>query len=492
MTDLPKQGTDTDVTLLHVDTGEGIIERVEELLERDLGTISIQTVTDPEKALTHLDSTDIDCVLSGTEMAEMESLDFLERVRDVRSDVPFIFYETDETEDYVTEAISIGANDVIHPAERTDRAELLTKRITNLVDQYRTHQQLQESNRRFETLVSNLPGMVYRCKYESEWPMLFVSDGCEQLTGYDADALVDGTVSYGEDIVASGDVDDVWQIVTEAIENGNPFQCDYQVVTAEGERKWVWEQGRGVEFGGDVVAIEGFVTDITDRKQQTQRLNVLNRVLRHNLRNRMSVILSHAAGVEEQVADETLKARTDQIRQTAHEVAALSESVTDIEEILQLSPAEFYPVDLHRLVETVAADRRTAYPDATVTVDAESPLWVEATEKLQLVVHHALDNALAHNDGESPSGHVLAATGDDEGMVRLDIADDGPGIDPVELNVLDEHESITDLSHGSGLGLWVMKWYVDAVDGDLTFSDHDPRGTVVTIRLPAAEPPDGR
>ncbi|MFT5218590.1 MAG: two-component system sensor kinase FixL [Planctomycetota bacterium] len=120
---------------------------------------------------------------------------------------------------------------------------------------------------RLETLLKNLPGMAYRCLNLNHWPMDFVSDGCFNLCGYERHEIESQSVLWG-DFTHPDMIDEVDQKVRKAAERGEPFEVEYRIITRNGTEKWVWERGRVVEFRDDGVAIlEGFITDITDRKQ---------------------------------------------------------------------------------------------------------------------------------------------------------------------------------------------------------------------------------
>jgi diguanylate cyclase (GGDEF)-like protein/PAS domain S-box-containing protein len=127
--------------------------------------------------------------------------------------------------------------------------------------------ELVESRRALKTLLSNLPGMAYRCRNDPHWSTEFVSDGCLDLTGYAAEAFTSGRISYN-DLIEPEDREWLWADTQAAIRTCRPFQQEYRIRTAAGAQKWVWEQGQAILGpGGEVLALEGFVQDITDRKQ---------------------------------------------------------------------------------------------------------------------------------------------------------------------------------------------------------------------------------
>ena len=161
---------------------------------------------------------------------------------------------------------------VLSPLVETDEVVGIVYVTTDVTERHRAKKALVESQRILSTLISNLPGMAYRCRNDPNWTMTFVSEGSLELTGYRPDALLDNhDVSYG-DLIHPEDREMVWESVQAALADGDPYQVTYRIVTPAGE-KWVWEQGRGVTSDeGEVVAIEGFITDISERVMNEQIL----------------------------------------------------------------------------------------------------------------------------------------------------------------------------------------------------------------------------
>jgi len=130
-----------------------------------------------------------------------------------------------------------------------------------------------EQARQLETLISNLPGIAYRARNEPGWPMDVVRGECEETTGYTAEEVERGAVSWGSDVIHPEDREEMWERVQEAIEADRPFEVTYRIRTKDGETKWMWERGRLVdsELGNERV-LEGFITDITERRHRQQEL----------------------------------------------------------------------------------------------------------------------------------------------------------------------------------------------------------------------------
>jgi PAS domain S-box-containing protein len=144
-----------------------------------------------------------------------------------------------------------------------------------IAERRRAEAALQESQRSLSTLLSNLPGMAYRCRNDRDWTMEFVSYGCFEVTGYTrADLIGNRKIAYGQ-LIHPADRAGVWDEVQLALAEKKPFQITYRLTTPTGEEKWVWEQGRGVfSSEGDLLAIEGFITDITERTLANRELEV--------------------------------------------------------------------------------------------------------------------------------------------------------------------------------------------------------------------------
>ena len=130
----------------------------------------------------------------------------------------------------------------------------------------------QASYRTLETLINNFPGLVYRCRNNRQWTMEYMSKGCEALTGYPPEALVNNKRLTYADLIVPEDREDVWKCVQAAIREKRSFEKIYRIRTAQGEIKWVLEHGRGnFSTSGELLGLEGFMTDIT-REQREQLL----------------------------------------------------------------------------------------------------------------------------------------------------------------------------------------------------------------------------
>ncbi|PWH16682.1 MAG: hypothetical protein DDG59_09050 [Anaerolineae bacterium] len=152
------------------------------------------------------------------------------------------------------------------PIQREGKARQVLIVARDITERKAAERLIQESRRRLETLMNNLPGMAYRCRNDPEWTMEFVSGGCLELTGYRAEALVGNQVRSYASLIHPEDRSMVWESVQKAVAEKKPFQITYRITTADGREKWVWEKGEGIfDEAGSLIALEGFITDISER-----------------------------------------------------------------------------------------------------------------------------------------------------------------------------------------------------------------------------------
>ena len=181
----------------------------------------------------------------------------------------------------VTAVLGVGNKDMEYSIDDAALIQELANMTWNIVVQKKSENQWKDLSRSLETLIGNLPGMVYRCANDSDWSMEYVSQGCVALTGYQTDEFT-GTgsrVPYAS-IIHADHRARVWDEIQEKISKGASFELEYSIVHRDGTLRWVWE--RGVKVPGDspsAVCLEGFVTDITYKRKQESQLRQLAMVI---------------------------------------------------------------------------------------------------------------------------------------------------------------------------------------------------------------------
>jgi diguanylate cyclase (GGDEF)-like protein/PAS domain S-box-containing protein len=149
--------------------------------------------------------------------------------------------------------------------------------IEDVTEKIKVRVELEESERSKNVLLLHLPGIAYRCKYNQDWTMEFVSEGCYELTGYRAVSFINNRDLSYNDVIAPEYRDRIWQQWAQVVENRSVFRSEYPIITKSGEIKWVYEQGQPVfDLLGNVQALEGLIIDISDRKKKEEEILYIN------------------------------------------------------------------------------------------------------------------------------------------------------------------------------------------------------------------------
>ncbi|NEO25718.1 MAG: PAS domain S-box protein [Kamptonema sp. SIO4C4] len=165
----------------------------------------------------------------------------------------------------------------IHPLPETIAPrfiELLSTVATQLggiMQRKQMEAALQESQRQLSSLINALPGIFFQAKNAPGWPMTYLSDGCHRLTGYSREELITYPYHSFDRIIYPEDLGKVLSVINNSVTQKSPYVVEYRIRTKTGEEKWVWEKGHGVySETGEVLGIEGLITDITERKAAEQ------------------------------------------------------------------------------------------------------------------------------------------------------------------------------------------------------------------------------
>jgi len=328
-----------------------------------------------------------------------------------------------------------------------------------------------------QALEESTVGITIADADQPDLPIVYANEGFTRLTGYPKQRLLGDNCRF-----LQGEETDEATVteIREAIESDTPIRTEILNYRADGTP--FWNQLTVAPVTGtedeDVTHYVGIQDDITVKKRRDKLIGVLNRVLRHNLRNDMGVITGFADMIAERTEGETAQ-MARQISEKSTELSALSEKARDLQKAVQ-SSEQLAPRDVLAEVETAVAELRTEFPETEFSIEAAPCEDVMATETLQLVLRELGENAAKYGDS---SGVTYGIEKTEDGEVAIHVQDGGPGLPEMERHVLEAGRE-TPLRHGSGLGLWIVNWIVTGLGGEVTTTVDD--GTTVTIRLPPA------
>ncbi len=222
--------------------------------------------------------------------------------------------------------------------------------------------------------------------------------------------------------------------------------------------------------------------DVTARQHNRQQVSVLNRLLRHNLSNTVTTILGNAEYAATQARSDEVRERLEVIEENAEIMMNKQEKLN---RVLRTFERERYACEsLDTLLNDVVETVRESYPAADLTVEFDdASLSFDGQDRLEIALEELLTNAIEHDPDDAPTVTVTATVAD--GTATITVDDDGPGLPEHELEPITNGEE-TQLSHGSGVGLWLVSWIIHSLDGAVDFETGGD-GTTVTLRVPGRQ-----
>jgi len=365
--------------------------------------------------------------------------------------------------------------------EDAEIAELLLSHVANAVERVRFESELREERDRFAALFENVPDPVASVRQGDEQSTVIdVNPAFERVFGYDAEQLRGESINRY--IVPPENRDRASELDARGA-NGELIETEVKRQTATGLRDFVLTVVPvDVDEGGTTTY--GVYTDVTERNRQQKRVEVLNRVLRHDLRNGMNIVKGCAEMLDAMVEEGSEYAAT--IQERADELIALAEKTRAVERTLARDDADPGSVDVVAAVRDIAERVEAEFDDVDLTTTLPDSAYALADSMLRTAIYHVVENAIVHNDGDRPSVRVDVSVDERDQRVEIAVTDDGPGIPREERELLAEDREITQLRHASGLGLWLVNWVVTQSGGELSFEETAAGGTRVLLDVPMA------
>lgn len=352
---------------------------------------------------------------------------------------------------------------------------LLRGTVQEVTEQVERERELE----RFELVVRTAGDTIYTV--DSDGRLAMVNDAVLEMTNRPLDAVEGAPVSA---VFGSNHAETLADRVTRLLADGEQEGTVATTVTLpDGSRRTFQTRIAVMPFEGAFRGYACVSRDVTDLREHQRRLSVLDRVLRHNLRNTMNVVLGHADTLTD-APDPGVRETAAAIVEAGEELLSLGEAARRFQDTIDPHVDTTVETDLVQHVRHVVEEQRLDHPGATFITDLSGVVRARTPEALDLALSEVVENAVVHCDHDNPRVEVLVETENGSAIVR--IMDNGPGVERLTRLALDRG-SESPLEHASGLGLWLVRWTVAASDGALDISDRDPRGTVVELRFPLAE-----
>lgn len=286
--------------------------------------------------------------------------------------------------------------------------------------------------------------------------------------------------------------DETRAVVREAVEaarSGRTFRSEVVVQGADREATIDFSLRPITDDRGTVTMLVAEGHDVSElkayeRRIETQRddLELLNQVVRHDIRNDLQLVQAYARALEPHVDDAGRQA-LDIVLEAAENAIDLTATARNLAAVMLRETDDTQRISLERTLERQLEDIDAGYPEVAVTVEGTLPdVDVRGTDLLGAVFRNLLKNAIQHNDKRVPEVAVDATVRD--GMASVRIADNGPGVrDSQKEEIFGKGEKGLE-SSGSGIGLYLVNTLVESYGGDVWVEDNDPDGAAFVVRLP--------
>jgi len=418
--------------------------------------------------------------------------------------------------------------------ELGDMARALAFFRQTMINKELAESNLAESQRAMASLLDSLPGFAYRCQNDYNWTMIFMSDGCLELTGYNPQELIgNSTLAYGN-IIHPDDRPMVWEVVQKALSKQEPFQQEYRIQSADGVEKWVWEQGAGIiTDSGKIQFLEGYITEITDRVQAqfaqqqayeqvlARQAAILN--LTEDLRHEISVrriaenkqdqlfkelesknqemesfvyTISHdlkAPLISLDGFSAALKNEDNLSEQGQHYIERIRANTvqmsTLITELLELSRigrvvGERQEIDVMALLQDVYDDFGIDLPGSIIQVQEPLPKIYADRVRLRQVFANLIDNAAKFKNPKRELEIEIGCKVED-GFQQFWVTDNGIGISEEHLErIFEPFQQLDPEVSGVGMGLTLVKKIIDHHGGRIWAESKLGEGTTFFFTLP--------
>lgn len=366
--------------------------------------------------------------------------------------------------------------------------------LTDITDRERQRRQLiqrerelDQRNELYRAVMAASFSFIFRIDLENRFS--FVSPSVEPFLGYEPEELTGEPIS-----VLASDEETFREASTylDEVKDGESVQIrDHPVATRAGRTVYVDMRAvpiydpsvdRQTRSPSDIVGMQVMAQDASQRRQREGLISVINRVLRHNVRNELTVIRGNAEMLTAEL-DGAAKSDVEAIVRAADRLLNITESAQDIEANRELSP-ELETLDVVPIITRSIGQLEDRYPDTSVTTDIPETAVAETLPQIETALWELLENAAEHA-GPQPSVEITVARSSE--LTVITIADDGPGLPEDEREVLANGKE-EPLIHGQSLGLYLAYWIITNLDGEIAILGSES-GTTITIKLPTTSDP---
>jgi len=314
------------------------------------------------------------------------------------------------------------------------------------------------------------------------------NDRLEAITGYSTDELRELSVDEYSANTGSFSAADFRERLRVAAD-GDSQTFTWRLKRSDGELVWA-RFDLGARTRRNHVYVFAEVRDVTESYTAGHRETLFRRVLRHNLRNKANVVTGWAEEVEAIADCEAVREAANAIQDAALDISDITDSVREIEQAAAADALDRRYRNAAAAVREIADEIRSEYPMGRVRIREHEEMWVHVDTAFGHALTHAIENAIVHSESGDPRVEITVGPSPNTGRVEIRISDENRPIPDDELRALDGLSETSTTAHGSGVGLFVMKWGIESLGGEVRFEHDGERGNTVAFYLPPKQPPD--
>jgi len=388
-------------------------------------------------------------------------------------------------------------------------AELYVAFVSDITERMRMARELQDSEEQFRTLIANIPGISYRCRMEPGWPMVFISDAVEKITGFPAGDFLGPMASVRfTDLVPKEDVARIASVVRQSLSQNRHFVLEFQLRHRDGSQRWMWGNGSVVRSkDGSVDWIDGVLLDMTERRHMEEDLRVAKERaeaaaqarstflanMSHEIRTPMNAIMGFTDVVLSGELQAEQRKRLETVHKSARSLLHLLNDILDTSKLehgaVELEHIDFSLPDLVQQLcaeQSIHANRK--HLSLHCEVDANVGEHVKGDpHRLRQILLNLVGNAIKFTEA---GGVTVRAQREAEG-VHFMVQDTGIGIAPDRLPHIFDAFTQADASMsrrfgGTGLGTTISKQLTELMHGRIWATSEAGQGSIFHVLIPLA------
>lgn len=397
------------------------------------------------------------------------------------------------------EGLSIGSlcvvyRDIFIPNDN-DRVTLSLIALAIEIEEARKNyfERISESEKRFRTLVANVPGVIFRCANNAEETMWFISDRIEELSGYPADSFIGNSLRDYSSIIYPDDRGIRGKAIKEMMPLETRYEAEYRINCADGKIKWVHENAQGIrEPGGNISFIDGVISDITEEKNAENIKQSFISTVSHELRTPLTAIKGSISLVGDSSLGPLNQEQKKFLDISLNNINRLTRLINDILDIQKMDSGELEYImvsaDINSLVVEVSEIMRFQAQQKGLKIITETdgtlPNVFFDKDKLTQVLTNLMSNAIKFTE----NGFIKVTTKKKGNAAEVSIQDTGYGISEDDMRYLFKpFRQINRKVGGTGLGLVISRRIIEKHGGKIWAESQKGEGSTFRFEIPIVE-----